>query len=310
MEKVLVENDKFSIRIVRGEKYDLLVGKVVNFLNDSAQEDTPVKYVTMFSIDLYFVRNPKVDEIPGRKEDVNVSIAVSNRVSKGFEEFLLNEIGKLKLPLGKSVEIMETTIRSFPTFYDTSCSVEIFVKIELKTEMKTTDIYKTFRPAAGFLESAFQPLFDLVKRKFVEDLTKDGWFERLITEEIPIYRKKTKFELFSARTVQPKVWVWFGEEPNLSPFSIIKFEVPVPKETGDLFMGKTDEYEIISYLIFYVSVRGEGPYKFDGEKVPLTIKEHNPTADITFPIDRKKLILSLTNYLNYGLEGRREELYK
>jgi len=300
MKKVLVRNDKFSVEIDRKEKYDLLVGRIVSYLNDFAQEDTPVKYVIMFSIDLYFVRNPKVGEIPDRKENVNVSVAVHNRVSEGFKEYLLNEIGNLKLPIGDSVEVMGTNIMAFPTFHDTSCSVEIFVRIELKTEMKTTDIYKTFRPSAGFLESVFQPLFDLVKRKFIEDLTKDGWFERLIVEEIPIYKTKTKLDLFSTRTVYPKVHVWFGEEHNQSPISIVEFEVPVSKDVGDHLMGKTDEREIVSFLIFYLSVRGEGPYKFGDESIPLKIEVFNPTTKVRSPVSRKKLIFSLSNYLNYG----------
>jgi len=310
----LVRKNNFSVGIRRKENYDVVFGDIVSYHDDFATEITPVRFSIMVDTNFHFDRDPKNYKIPVKEGSVDVSVAVYRRVSKGFREFLLNEVRNLDIPLGDRIEVKELSILVFPTFHGFGCDVEIFVKFDLETEMKTADIYRApgenmlYRLADYTLTSKFKPLSLSIKRWFTEKLTQDNWFEKLVTKEIPIYEEGTKLVLKTARIAGEKTHMWFGVEGRRNVGAIIEFEIPVPKDIGDALMSKGDEREIVSDLIVYLTMLGEGPYEFGDEKVPIKVQMYKPTQSTQkFQVGFDNLVYALTNYQKYGFE--RQETY-
>jgi len=304
MDKWLVRKRRFRVGLERKENYDLVVGKVVSYVKEPAEEDTIVDIIFDFEVLLDFSVESPYGLAPRENNKLYVMMAVDNRISDDLRRLYSEKLKEVDTSLFKSSELLSFEVQvSYLNFYYDKCEVGIWVRSGIKTIVPTRKLYRVFSASTKNLEVKFTPLMEASKEYIVRSMTENDWFEEILTEKFPVYEKGTKVTLRedSVKTNVLNFIRNFVVKDRPYSFSYVYFKIPVSKDMGNLLMGMS-EYELITVLTFYLSVIKEGPCEFEGEKVPLEIEIHYPPGSLTFDGSWKELYHSLMNYRNYGLE--------
>jgi len=302
---LLVDKGNFRVELERKENYDLVVGEVVSYSKEPAREDTTIEFLLDFNVLLDFkVESPRN---PPPREEIKPYIVheMDKRMSEDLKRLFIEKLKETGIPFLKSFEVTHFEFKPRLEPCIAHCEVWFKVRSEVETTIPTKELYQIRPPSEISLRGKIEPLVEAVKEYIVQSLTDGDWFKELITKKFVLYEKETKITLKerSVRTSIVNIQMNFLSGSMPYSFSFVRFKIPVSKDIGDVLANfGSDGFEVLSLLIFYLSARREGPYKFGGEEVPLEIKIYYPFSNLVFEGKFDELFYSLSNYMNYGLK--------